>query len=81
MRDEGERTLPPTHLPAEDPEGPDVRLGGETCVVEDLWRRPLDGELGAAVGRVLVVDDVPGQAEVCHLRDNGYVLKIEIEPV
>ena len=70
-----------TDLPAEDSEGPDVRLGGEAGVVEDLWRRPLDGELCAAVGRVLVVDDVPGQAEVRHLRENGYVLKTEIEPV
>ena len=57
------------HLPAEDPEGPDVGLGGESRVVEHLGRRPLDGELGAAVGRVLVVDDVPGQAEVRHLRE------------
>ena len=60
-----------TCLPAEDPEGPDVRLGGEASVVEDLWGRPLDGELGAAVGRVLVVDDVAGQPEVRHLRNNG----------
>ena len=57
-----------TDLPAEDSEGPDVWLGGESGVVEHLWRRPLDGELGAAVGSVLVVDDVAGQTEVSHLQ-------------
>ena len=68
ITNKGERILPPTYLPAEDSEGPDVRLGGEASVVEDLWGRPLDGELGATVGRVLVVDDVAGQAEVSHLQ-------------
>ena len=62
-----DKTNHQTDLPAEDSEGPDVRLGGEPSVVEDLWRRPLDGELGAAVGRVLVVDDVASQPEVGHL--------------
>ena len=42
-------------------------LGGELVVGQALGRRPLDGELGAGVGRVGVVAHEPRQAKVGHL--------------
>lgn len=35
--------------------GPDVRLAAELAVLDDLRRRPLDGELGALRAGVLVI--------------------------
>jgi hypothetical protein len=50
-------------------EGPDVRLDGELAERDGFRRRPLDRKPGALMGRVLVVDNDAGEAEVGHLGD------------
>ena len=56
-------------LPEQDPESPNVRLGRELVVSQALGCCPLNGELGARVGRVGVVPDETGQAEICDFDD------------
>ncbi len=56
-------------LPKQDAESPNVRLGRELVVGQALGCRPLDGELGARVGRVGVVPDETGQSEICDFHD------------
>ena len=62
-------------FPAEDPEGPDVRFGGEPGVVEHFGGRPLNGELGSPIRRVLVVNDIASKTKVGHLKRKQRVMK------
>ena len=56
------------NLPEQDPEGPNVRLGGEDPVSEGLWRQPTNRDLTFFAHPVVVVlVNVPGHPEIADL--------------
>ena len=56
------------NLPEQDPEGPNVRLGGEDPVPEGLWGQPTNRDLTFFAHPVVVVlVNVPGHPEIADL--------------
>ena len=56
------------NLPEQDPEGPNVCLGGEDPVSEGLWRQPTNRDLTFLAHPVVVVlVNVPGHPEIADL--------------